>query len=115
MKKIYVIFFVTAIILVFVGSAVAIIIIDTKELRDGKLELVKQNGKELWFVVERKLADGNYKLKNGQNLMFTKGIIVQDPKPVIKNLNKGGKKGIIVQDPKPVIKNLNKGMANEMM
>jgi len=111
MKKIYLIFFVTAIILILVGSAVAIIIND-KELHDGrKLELVKQNGKELWFVVERKLADGTYKLKNGKNLMITKGIIDDNHKPVLK---KSGKEGIIKQN-KPVIKNLKKGMDNVMM
>ena len=110
MKKIYVLFFVTAFILVLVGSAVAIIIND-KELSDGrKLELVKQNGKELWFVVERKLADGTYKLKNGKNLIITKGAIA-DTKPILK---KSGEKGII-DDGKPVIKNLKKGMENVMM
>ncbi len=86
MKKLLIIFFIAIFIFSLISYASARAAIEDKELRDGsKLVFVKKHGKGLWFHINgnRKVADGTYRLSNGQDCTVQRGII-DDNNPVLK-------------------------------
>lgn len=94
MKKLSTIFFIVVFMSVIAGSAVAIMTVNKKQLRDGReLQLIKKGGQELWYVVKRKLADGPYKLSNGQDFTVKKGIMIDDKPSMLPGIKAKQSKG----------------------